>query len=41
MRVRSEQLQQKLDALPQKPGVYLFKDKNGKIIYIGKAKILR
>jgi excinuclease ABC subunit C len=26
---------------PQKPGVYLFKDKSGKIIYIGKAKNLR
>jgi excinuclease ABC subunit C len=25
---------------PQKPGVYLFKDKSGKIIYIGKAKNL-
>jgi excinuclease ABC subunit C len=33
--------QQKLDALPKKPGVYQFKDKNGKIIYIGKAKVLR
>jgi excinuclease ABC subunit C len=26
---------------PQKPGVYLFKDKSGKIIYIGKAKNLQ
>jgi len=26
---------------PQKPGAYLFKDKSGKIIYIGKAKNLR
>lgn len=34
-------LQQKLDALPRKPGVYQFKDRNGKIIYIGKAKVLR
>lgn len=35
------ELQQKLDTLPKKPGVYQFKDKTGKIIYIGKAKILR
>jgi len=31
--VKSEQLR----ALPAKPGVYLFKDKEGKIIYVGKA----
>lgn len=34
-------LSEKLNALPQKPGVYLFKDKNGVIIYVGKAKSLR
>jgi excinuclease ABC subunit C len=28
---------QQLKALPAKPGVYLFKDKEGKVIYIGKA----
>lgn len=27
--------------LPNKPGVYLFKNKSGKVIYVGKAKILR
>ncbi|HXG08148.1 MAG TPA: excinuclease ABC subunit UvrC [Nitrososphaera sp.] len=27
--------------VPEEPGVYLMKDKNGKIIYIGKAKNLR
>lgn len=27
--------------MPDKPGVYLFKDKSGEIIYIGKAKSLR
>ncbi len=27
--------------LPQRPGVYLFKDRSGKIIYIGKAKNLQ
>lgn len=34
-------LKEKLESLPQTPGVYQFKDRNGKIIYIGKAKILR
>ncbi len=30
-----------LKALPSKPGVYLFKNKQGKVIYIGKATNLR
>lgn len=30
-----------VDSLPNKPGVYCFKDRHGKIIYIGKAKSLR
>ncbi len=34
-------IQEKLDNLPRKPGVYLFRDKFGEILYIGKAKILR
>ena len=34
-------LKEKLQALPQKPGVYLFRDKLGQIIYVGKAKSLR
>jgi excinuclease ABC subunit C len=34
-------LQDKLDNLPAKPGVYQLKDKTGKIIYVGKAKALR
>ena len=34
-------LQEKLEILPPKPGVYLFKDSKGKVIYIGKAKSLR
>ncbi len=33
-------LQDKLKRLPRSPGVYLFKDANGDIIYIGKAKVL-
>lgn len=31
----------KLDSLPATPGIYQFKDKTGKIIYVGKAKNLR
>jgi excinuclease ABC subunit C len=34
-------LKEKLKSLPAKPGVYLFKDKNGVVIYVGKAKSLR
>jgi excinuclease ABC subunit C len=36
-----EQLQEKLDALPTKPGVYIMKDEAGQIIYVGKAISLR
>jgi excinuclease ABC subunit C len=34
-------LNEKIQLLPAKPGVYQFKDSEGKIIYIGKAKSLR
>ncbi|MBL7994263.1 excinuclease ABC subunit C [bacterium] len=34
-------LQSKLDNLPKTPGCYLFKNEQQKVIYIGKAKILR
>lgn len=34
-------LRQKLTLLPEKPGVYLMKDIQGQIIYVGKAKILK
>jgi excinuclease ABC subunit C len=37
----SQNLQEKLDNLSRKPGVYLYKNKHGEIIYIGKAKVLR
>ncbi len=37
----SDAVQAKLDNLPSGPGVYLFKDRAGKSIYIGKAKSLR
>ncbi len=36
-----EQLKQIALNLPQKPGVYLFLDKNEKVIYVGKAKNLK
>lgn len=35
-----ESLQRKLERLPTAPGVYLFKDARGKVIYVGKAKNL-
>ena len=34
-------LREKLKLVPEKPGVYLFKDKKGKILYIGKALSLK
>ena len=34
-------LEEKLRLLPADPGVYLFKDAQGKVIYIGKARVLR
>ncbi|EHQ90227.1 excinuclease ABC subunit UvrC [Desulfosporosinus youngiae] len=34
-------LRQKLTLLPDKPGVYLMKDSQGQIIYVGKAKLLK
>jgi excinuclease ABC subunit C len=35
------ELREKAAALPQQPGVYLFKDAGGAIIYVGKARSLR
>ncbi len=34
-------LHEKLEALPTRPGVYLFKDAAGRVIYVGKARVLR
>ena len=34
-------VQDKLDTLPPAPGVYLFKDRNTGVLYIGKAQNLR
>jgi excinuclease ABC subunit C len=38
---RVSNLEDKLKALPAKPGVYLFRDARGDVLYIGKAKSLR
>ena len=37
----TESLKQKIRSLPLQPGVYLYKDAKGKIIYVGKAKALK
>lgn len=34
-------LQEKIANLPDAPGIYQFKDNTGKVIYVGKAKILK
>jgi len=37
----NENIQNKLSILPDEPGCYLMKDRQGTIIYVGKAKILK
>jgi excinuclease ABC subunit C len=34
-------LAEKLDSLPRKSGVYLYRNENAEVIYVGKAKVLR
>ena len=34
-------LESRLKALPTKPGVYIFRDRDGRVLYVGKAKSLR
>jgi excinuclease ABC subunit C len=34
-------LQEKLETLPAQPGVYLFKDRDGNVVYVGKARSLK
>lgn len=36
-----EALRERLKHVPLQPGVYLFKDQEGRVIYVGKAKLLR
>ena len=35
------ELAQKLDTLPDRPGVYIYRSSDGKVIYVGKAVVLR
>ncbi|WP_241433061.1 GIY-YIG nuclease family protein [Listeria cornellensis] len=35
------QLKQKLKTLPESPGCYIYRDKKGEILYIGKSKNLK
>src|ERR687886_2038918 len=36
-----ERVEDQLKTLPAKPGVYLFRDDRGEVLYVGKAKSLR
>ena len=38
---RAEQLLEKANSLPLCPGVYIMKDKNGSIVYVGKSRKLK
>ena len=37
----AKRLEEQLRTLPTKPGVYIFRDRKGEVLYIGKAKSLR
>ncbi|MBC7999990.1 MAG: nucleotide excision repair endonuclease, partial [Leptolyngbya sp.] len=39
--VQNEKVQNAISALPDSPGVYLFRNEDGEIIYIGKALSLK
>ena len=38
---RTEELLEKANSLPLSPGVYMMRDKNGKVIYVGKSRKLK
>ena len=38
---RREELLYKANSLPQRPGVYIMRDKSGKVIYVGKSRSLK
>jgi len=38
---REERIEEQLESLPAKPGVYLFRSAKGTVLYVGKAKSLR
>src|SRR3954466_8491434 len=40
-RTRGERLTEQRRALPDEPGVYLFRDERGRVVYVGKAKSIR
>jgi excinuclease ABC subunit C len=37
----SDRIERQLKGLPAKPGVYIFRDERGQVLYVGKAKSLR
>ena len=39
--MHNDKIEEKLKILPDNPGVYLMKNSNGKIIYVGKAVVLK
>ena len=39
--MKTSNISQKVESLPQTPGSYIFKDAGGKVIYVGKAKNLK
>src|SRR3972149_7794659 len=41
MPARTPVLKEKVRRLPDRPGVYLMKDRLGRIVYVGKAKCLK
>ena len=41
LRLRMDELREKLKLLPDQPGVYIMLDKDGNVIYVGKARVLK